>query len=556
MALTMFAAPPECWRNEDTYLQNCDIQVTQKVDIWALGCIYAEVMVWIARGWSGLAEFRHQRFEATKLIDGFKDGDCFHDGESRLQVVDDWLDRAVDEGPKSDYVSPLLIHLVKEMLDETAEQRPDCIKLRHRTQKLLEQIERKYPRDQSRDIATPLPLPESPYGQPPTDPRSATRSSKIRPSSGFHSSNSPNLHLDRDSTPPSSPPNGSSPDGYGFEWRSSREHEHSDDSLCQEAKMTRRSADSTVLRSSSAGSHHALQKRASHGRQRPLLDQTSSIRRVSVPRELSTKQASTVLGSVIEDSTTKQKAPVPPWPIRDAFSWREQRKEPKKMSLSNIPRLIGREPEKSKFANITGHDHLMELKDRDHVRLYDPALFEIRANIFQIIVIDDSSSMRIHKSNVANMAGLLVYALKGFDSDGIDMHLPVARKARTIANSKYLSSFLSESTFTGECNMAHCLGQIFEAYKEKINSHAKGLKPTNIYVLTDAVWQPKCEVDAQIINFVQYLVSQGQWSRQVGIQFIRFGDSEDSRICLETLDTLKQRGLTKWYLRPTTFDLG
>jgi hypothetical protein len=146
------------------------------------------------------------------------------------------------------------------------------------------------------------------------------------------------------------------------------------------------------------------------------------------------------------------------------------------------------------------------------------------------------------------MASLLVYVLKGFDSDGIDMHLSVAHKTSTIANSKYLGRFLNESTFTGQCNMAYCLGQIFETYKAKITSNAKRLKPINIYILTNAVWQPKCEVDVLIIDFVKFLMDKDQWLRQVGIQFIRFGDSEASKVCLETLDTLKQRGLTERYL--------
>lgn len=153
-----------------------------------------------------------------------------------------------------------------------------------------------------------------------------------------------------------------------------------------------------------------------------------------------------------------------------------------------------------------------------------------------------------HKLEVSKMADLLVYALKGFDSDGIDMHLTVARTKRTITNSSQLSRFLAKSSFMGQCNMAHCLGQIFEAYKEKISKKAKDLKPASIYVLTDAIWQPKCEVDTQITDFVKFLVNEGQWSRQVGIQFIRFGNKESSRLILEALDTLKQNGFTARYL--------
>jgi hypothetical protein len=158
-----------------------------------------------------------------------------------------------------------------------------------------------------------------------------------------------------------------------------------------------------------------------------------------------------------------------------------------------------------------------------------------------------------HKLEVSKMADLLVYALKGFDSDGIDMHLSVARTKRTITKSSQLSQFLAKSSFMGQCNMAHCVGQIFEAYKEKISKKAKDLKPASIYILTDAIWQPRCEVDTQITDFVKFLVDQGQWSRQIGIQFIRFGNDESSRLRLEALDTLNQNGLAARYLPMVNF---
>jgi hypothetical protein len=378
ITLTTAAAPPECWRNEDRYLQGCDIPVTQTVDIWPLGCIFIEAMVWVAHGWYGLETFRQERLNATNKIKRFKDGNCFHDGKVRLPVVDEWLNRAINEGPKTDHVSPLLVHLVKEMVDGDANRRPLCPVLRHGTEHLLEEVYTMHPGLQDRDVNSPLPLPESPWGQPPTNPKLMRSVSQSQSSSNFQSPNSSSPFFTRDLTPPSSPPISPST-GDGSDWRSTRNLGYlgstekqetrsfiQDSPSPQDPRAKQRPGDNANLAGHLDGRnlHSSSKKRNSNSHSQPRLN---SIGRLSFVCDAPTQRTSIALGSVIENAPTKPKNEVPVWSISEAFAWKEQRKEPKKLSLSHIERYIGKESVKSKFANITGSDHLLELRDRDHV---------------------------------------------------------------------------------------------------------------------------------------------------------------------------------------------
>jgi hypothetical protein len=64
-----------------------ELEVKQSVDIWSLGCVYSEAARWVAGGCNGLKEYRAERKAETNAIRGFRDGDCFHNGEKALKAV-------------------------------------------------------------------------------------------------------------------------------------------------------------------------------------------------------------------------------------------------------------------------------------------------------------------------------------------------------------------------------------------------------------------------------------------------------------------------------------
>ncbi|KAI9695281.1 MAG: hypothetical protein M1820_008743 [Bogoriella megaspora] len=87
--------------------------VSQKVDVWSLGCILAEAAVWVVTGQLGLEEFRNQRAEMSTAL---QDLGCFHDGMKVLALVDQTLKDMVAYRRVSDPITEGLIPLILKML--------------------------------------------------------------------------------------------------------------------------------------------------------------------------------------------------------------------------------------------------------------------------------------------------------------------------------------------------------------------------------------------------------------------------------------------------------
>ena len=52
------------------------------IDIWSLGCIFLEVLVWMHEGIRGLEQFRNERLVETKKKTNFEDLQAFHDSRN------------------------------------------------------------------------------------------------------------------------------------------------------------------------------------------------------------------------------------------------------------------------------------------------------------------------------------------------------------------------------------------------------------------------------------------------------------------------------------------
>ncbi|RQM04828.1 hypothetical protein DH86_00003915, partial [Scytalidium sp. 3C] len=81
--------PPECYRGDD-FMEQTALKVNPKVDIWSLGCVFSEALIWIRYGYTGVKSYRQERKAETDRIPGFKDGDCFHNGLDVLNTVSKW----------------------------------------------------------------------------------------------------------------------------------------------------------------------------------------------------------------------------------------------------------------------------------------------------------------------------------------------------------------------------------------------------------------------------------------------------------------------------------
>ncbi|KAL9079836.1 MAG: hypothetical protein Q9157_001292 [Trypethelium eluteriae] len=103
---------PEAYR-ADSITGRCDRVVSEKADVWSLGCILAEAAVWIITGRLGLEDFRNRRAKMNSTLQGLG---CFHDGLKLLGLVDKTLKDLIEYRRISDPVTDRLIPLILKML--------------------------------------------------------------------------------------------------------------------------------------------------------------------------------------------------------------------------------------------------------------------------------------------------------------------------------------------------------------------------------------------------------------------------------------------------------
>jgi hypothetical protein len=113
-----------------------------------------------------------------------------------------------------------------------------------------------------------------------------------------------------------------------------------------------------------------------------------------------------------------------------------------------------------------------------------------------------------------------------------------------------LTNFVRDNLhFEGESNFAHRLEKILEWYRQRLLRQPNA-KPISLYVFTDGRWRgaddahpTDYESDIElrdiadvIDNFVKFLEGRRALMKQVGIQFIRYGNDEVGERRLQWLD--------------------
>jgi len=152
------------------------------------------------------------------------------------------------------------------------------------------------------------------------------------------------------------------------------------------------------------------------------------------------------------------------------------------------------------------------------------------------------------KEGVINLAKALAYVVKKSDKNGMDLFFTCSDDKYKVHDSTTMEARLLDRFCHSRSNMAVILGRILEDYRTSLkkNSENKGpvklfqkLKPLNIYIFTDAEWQPYCDVNvANKISLLATTMKDLKYPReQVGIQFIQFGNDS---VCSEKLRCLDQ----------------
>ena len=131
---------PECYR-ADGDIERVRFQVSQNVDIWSLGCVFSEAAVWLVYGKGVLLEYRRRRGYETVQFNGFRDGNCFHDGRQVLTTVTNIHKPLRAHARRSDHVTRRIVHMVTDEMLIGSIYRSHANSLYHRTQRILSDAE-------------------------------------------------------------------------------------------------------------------------------------------------------------------------------------------------------------------------------------------------------------------------------------------------------------------------------------------------------------------------------------------------------------------------------
>lgn len=157
-------------------------------------------------------------------------------------------------------------------------------------------------------------------------------------------------------------------------------------------------------------------------------------------------------------------------------------------------------------------------------------------------MIDDSASMLRHKEDLLRLLRVVVYLVKHTDEDGVDLYFARDLTSVHANNATRLVESVKQHKFAAECDITRILEELLTDYGaklEKQHNHPflSKVQPLNLYVFTDAVWTPTCNVVLAIDTIVARLTSLGKYEKQIGIQFISFGNIPDSLRRLGILDS-------------------
>ena len=184
--------------------------------------------MWVIHTKDGLSEYRRRRELETARIPGFRDGDCFHDGQEVLATMANIHKTLIDDIRPHDHVTGAILEVVaKEMLID-ADIRTPAKLLSYRTKGILQDAETKLRRSASnagtgrvsRTTQSPPPTPP----EPPPDrfrPRSYNSHSQFVPSH-VHGGSPTSISYDIDE------PHHQTPSVYLFGQRTSHQADYRD----------------------------------------------------------------------------------------------------------------------------------------------------------------------------------------------------------------------------------------------------------------------------------------------------------------------------------------
>lgn len=125
-----YQAPPEI--DEESIRRP---QWAQSAEVWSLGCVFSEAIVWADLFMPGLDAYREEREATTQDLDVARRS--FHDGHEVLSIVDHWhADVAARVDAPRDLVTLPLLNMIEDMLGPLP--RPSASTLWYKSRRILQ----------------------------------------------------------------------------------------------------------------------------------------------------------------------------------------------------------------------------------------------------------------------------------------------------------------------------------------------------------------------------------------------------------------------------------
>ncbi|KAK5700213.1 hypothetical protein LTR17_023122 [Elasticomyces elasticus] len=539
---------PECYRS-DRFSQTTRLQVPQGVDIWSLGCVWSELAVWIVKGYDGLQAYRKRRRAATDEL-GLQNPGCFHDGKAVLPCIQEvhnglrW-DSMSDE----DYVTGKIWQgLIEQMLHSKGNERPHSRELRQETTKRLSEAEARLtppvrinkaadiPQTTIRSHSRARTVPNISEPDVTAEQRRRNTSAAVVPSVYYdgHSylMQSPRQSFDR-------------PEGSGDPSSISRNRNSGHTQPLVEEEDDSGVGPSTPQRSATlprAGYTYPSSLRSS-ANSATMRSQVSPTGR-SQSRESPWQHDSTVPGSSHRD--------IPERGHRDGLGSQNCEDTPpgnRSCSDTQIPLPTDRAPphRNEPVLELLSAFYWMSEKRRGirSARLpYGAELKGLLRGRDHLFIVDDSTSMYSSRAELCALFELLAYIVEEDDPDGVEVLCTNTGVSLKEIDSSKLARHINSIEWDGRTNLENRLVRVLGGYAEQLEARGSRprdpVTPLTVYVLTDGVWQGGGEPEVPIMKLVYTLAELGLDRRQVGVQFIVFGENAAGWQHLQQVDDMQK----------------
>ena len=157
--------------------------------------------------------------------------------------------------------------------------------------------------------------------------------------------------------------------------------------------------------------------------------------------------------------------------------------------------------------------------------------------------------MAPHRAKVERVIELLSSLTAPYDPDGLDLYFSTESTKQRPKSPEEFMRLLQVRPAKDLPDFRDRFATIIDKYKSKFGKRntlskirhpnstpSKGPRRLSLYVLTDGIWDRKCNLITEIQDLVALLLEHHKPNKYVGIQFIRFGNDALAKERLKHLD--------------------